>query len=281
VRRPELAELQHVGTNNVVRAGPDAGGRLRGSCAYTCRYARTVAGGGAVHRLLPRTLAPSSLRGRKIIRVHGYQVGASRNPDRSHVEPHLVAVFCPALLFAREVLLQEVTGALKRSDVGAGAPVRERHNDIVVVREDVQSWTVGSGRGSSAAVPSRRNPETTQVFQVAVHRQAFLEELLYSRMLHASNGDCSHPSGAISASTSAPANPCGNSRSKNLQLTIRETLVLPLIHPFLRFPSSGAGRQHRCNQIGRRSALADRGSRPGFVNVRQCWLVPDDRGVVN
>lgn len=52
-----------------------------------------------------------------------------------------------------------------------------------------------------------------------------------------------HPSNAISASTSAAANPCRTARRKSAELPARETLRLSRRHLRLRFPSSGARMQ--------------------------------------
>jgi hypothetical protein len=101
------------------------------------------------------------------------------------------------------VLVQERTGTSERSDVGDASV---RSNNIVVVREDVPQ-TNSDQLGDFLVLINRRRfvlaphvfergfgprfecrralapaSETTQVFQVAVHRQAFLEELLHSRM---------------------------------------------------------------------------------------------------
>ncbi len=67
---------------------------------------------------------------------------------------------------------------------------------------------------------------------------------------------------------------------KEVQLTIRETLVLPLIHPSLRFPSSGACVQHRSLSIGTHLAITLHIRVPDFSAANRTWLVRDDRAVI-
>ena len=105
--------------------------------------------------------------------------------------------------------------------------------------------------------------EMTPFFQVAVDRHPFFEELLHRRvkstpeavMLPSFRRDLHEH---VCAGESMRKQPV----EEGVQLTTRETLLLPLVHPSLRFPSFGPRVQHG---IGGRSANAIRCGYPGFV----------------